>query len=356
MMAMRSVRSCALVFLATGCGDAGSEPGHEQQSATAAAPAAAVNPSSNLQDGQTVTVSASGLGVFGQFIEGVIVQCRAGVPISTGIPDLPAECGDALRYTSFDGTVARDLVVRYTVEPFIGEPFNCDTPGACVVVVKPWFDSIAPLIVPISFSPLPPVQRGSINAGIADASTGDRLQVRGTGWAAGALVKLGICRPGGTECQQQTQVRTETDGTFAIEVPAERILPTQLGFIDCTAAAGACVISAADLRDPDTSRSEAAVQFAPLESQRGTATLDASAWLIDGAPVRLDGTGWLTGRIMRVLQCRGATFEFCVDVGQGSPDGEGALQAHPVLVGRLHERPELDCEASPNLCSLVLAD
>ncbi len=147
-------------------------------------PSATVAPSTQLTDGQTVTVTASGFLAISDPRVGTIVpeafQCPAGLaPDSATSPLdleaaleflrlLDARCDSLGSFPPASGTTTRSVVVHTTVTTETGGTLRCGvTAGDCAIVVFGVTNSIdlGVASVPISFGPDVPTSRADCKDG-----------------------------------------------------------------------------------------------------------------------------------------------------------------------------------------------
>jgi len=330
----------------------------------ALAPPITVTPSTGLADRQLVAVKGSG------FLPNIFVtlaQCR------TGATSVLADCGfwSNLARTGAAGEVDVIAEVRYEVQPTTGAAFRCE-PGACTFIVVPSRREIdlneagrAPIEFDFDVNP-GPVQRGSLDAGSETVISGQAVQVQGSGWAAGADVRVAYCAGvGAYPCVAESSVRVGADGTFAIPVPTASLirssdLGTAVYLHHCLDWTGACGVRAYDARDLDATRVVLPLTVLPVPGV--SATLDAQSPLIPDMAVRLTGSGFAPNRPVDVWQCGGgAAASGCAPRGSFRTDASGQLRAYPSFLSQFSVFTSnditIDCgpSASPP-CTLRFTD
>ncbi len=320
-----------------------------QEAAPAAARSLTVTPSTDLDDGHTVSVDGTGWRP-GALV--AAVECLAGTQT----------CGGAVanRPVDTDGTFTMSLAVRAVFTAFDGTPVDCRV-DACEVTAVNEENEDHTASVLIAFDPatvlLPPPTL--IVTPDADLVEGQTVTVAGAGYLAGTTLFLAQCRPGQPTMEgcgvYRTYAETDGSGAFSAELRLVATFFHPDGTVDCRAEACELVVAtffggvqarAAIAFDPD----------GPL-TPPPTLTVTPDEGLTDGQTVTVVGTGFLPGTTMFFAQCRTGqvTVDGCV-VHQtyAEIDGAGAFSAElPLVATFFHPDGTVDCRAEA--CGLAVA-
>jgi hypothetical protein len=333
-------------------------------------PTASVDPTTNLVDGQFVTVTADGLisydPQFGSDL--VVAACR--LPFTSENADCDRQAGDF-----FGADNSGHLEEPYELFALLhlrgGTEVDCRV-AACGLVLIP-FDGGElgdPIVVPLQYDPSAPLLPDptlTVTPAV-DLVDGQVVDVDGTGWRPGHGVDLLTCAAGSTSdrtCDQlgRFEATVEDDGTLHRRFPVPAIIrPYQQPEIDCRTAA----CSVVGLLDFTFARyAEAPITLAPDGPLlRPTLTVTPHTGLTDGQPVTVEGTGVRPGGWARVVHClAGATTaDDCAwwtqeHVSGGDPRAEGVDYRVTITVHQFLHLPgerQVDCAVTP--CALVVAD
>lgn len=265
-----------------------------------APPTLAVDPATDLVDGQQVAISGSG------YRPGADVRVRQ---CPTGADDLSACDRGGMWSRTVDGRLDGVFRVR-TILRLDGRTVDCRQAGACFVGIGD-DDAVSTTIVAraaLHFDPdgplaPPPTLAVVPSKGLDDGQT---VAVTGSGWVrvqhgldggavmvvqcAADLQDFGDCDPSTSRSPQ-----VDADAALATEMPVYARIETNEGrAVDCRVA-GQCVLAAtsSDFASPD----EVAVSplsFDPDGSTRSprAITVTPAVDLVDGQVVRVDGSGF----------------------------------------------------------------
>ena len=295
-----------------------------QEAAPAEARSLTVTPSSDLDDGQTVTVDGTG------WRPGALVlsiQCMSGTET----------CGGAVanRPVDPDGTFTMELAVRAVFTAFDGTPVDCRV-DACEVLAVNEENEDHTASVPIAFDPAtvllpPPTMTVTPDADLVDGQT---VTVAGAGFLPGTTMFLAQCRPGQPTMEGCGAYRTfaEIDGSGAFSADL-RVVATFFhpdGTVDCRAEACELVVGTFF----GGVQARAAVSFDPDGPLLGppTLTVTPDERLVDGQAVQVRGAGFRPGSTVAVGECGDGDGEdpirTCSTSGDSAPftvDAEGTF-------------------------------
>lgn len=230
-----------------------------------------MTPSTGLVDGQSVSVTGSGLDPDTSV---VVVQCTtAAAPVSTCADRFPLATTDPAGELDVERVVHRLLYFGFTT-------VDCATPGTCEIRAVASGGVVA-ATAPIAFDasvPPPPQPAIAVDpaAGLVD---GQVVTVHGSGLAPED--DSPDTPPGGlflVECAAGAQstddcdlpgsfvpVRSNAAGTLTVPFTVHRSIATTQGDVDCTTAPGCVVLLGGDARDSVTTGSpRASIEFAPV--------------------------------------------------------------------------------------------
>ncbi|HMJ10656.1 MAG TPA: hypothetical protein VK524_04570, partial [Polyangiaceae bacterium] len=273
-----------------------------------------VSGNGDLISGQTVNVNVRNLAEPGSPFVATMRQCRTGTDVSSPFylewPE--ADCEPRSQFS--EGTVANEtpipFTVQYTIEPSGGPPVNCGEPGSCSVYMKnPGVERMRIASAPLTFRELAPARAGTLQLESTTWVQGKIHQISGSGWAPYAAVAVDACPAGSTNdaCQQRDIHYTDAEGKFAGQFGlGGTALFHREGPHDCTAAPGACVIRAYELRAPTTAKVDVPITMLTEPSLRGSLQLELRSPLIDGLTVRLRAADWSPNSFVQLWLCKGA--------------------------------------------------
>lgn len=304
-------------------------------------PTATVDPSSDLVDGEQVSVRGTGwpLGV------GVaVVECPPGLS--------PPLCGQPI--VSARVNADRTFATTYTVAAHIGSTDCRAAAGNCVMYVL--VPGGADITLPLTFRPPPPSgspRRGNVNAAPTFVSSGNNVHVEGDAWATEATLLVGIC-PARTVTADlapcTTGVGTLEVGAFSTYVQAPDRVEGANGTVDCTAQAGACVLVVTDPRDDAGTRIE--VPLTIVGAIRGYVDPAGAIGVTPGGTAQITGTRWAPSRQLEAFECD-AAFTDCVTFGYAQTDEQGSFSVTGTVEG---EMGYTDCASAEGACELRIGD
>ena len=304
-----------------------------------------VTPSTDLDDGQTVSVDGAG------WRPGVLVfalECLAGTQT----------CGGAVvnQPVDTDGTFTMALAVRVVFTAFDGTPVDCRV-DACEVTAVNEENEDHFASVPIAFDPAtvllpPPALSVTPDTDLVDGQT---VSVAGTGFLPGVGMLLAQCRPGqstmeGCLVYSGTPVEADASGAFEEDLRLSATFFHPDGTVDCRVEAcelvaglffGGVQARAVLGFDPD----------APLLPPRAV-TVTPDTDLVDGQVVAVRGTNFRPGSRVIVLQCAD-TDTLVQDCSVAShpfeADGDGAFAGDVRVASTIDTigGGTFDCVATP---------
>ena len=335
--------------------------------APTAAPAAPVtgnatvtaDPSTGLLDGQSVSVTASGLKA--KTLYGII-ECGTGATKVTGCA---IDIG-TLTFVTTDPTgsfSASDTVMRTITPQDTGTPVDCATAGACVLAVAAADGKIA-ADTPISFADVAimlPTLAADPSTGLLD---GQSITVSATDFPADASAAVVEC-PAGTpvgaleqDCDGSTVEIVEADatGAFSTSYRVTRVIQGSDGPVDC-AGASACVLSTLNLADP-TQAASTPIAFQDIAIVPPVLTVTPSTDLVDGQSVTISGKGFVAHQAYALSECAAgsANGSECVaeagiggDIAQVVAQGRSGRFSVPFEVARVLTLIDgtVDCAQAP---------
>ncbi len=208
-------------------------------------PTVTVAPTTDLLDGDTVTVIGSG---FDPGAPVFVSQCASGAEPS------PIPCdtsGDSFVQADDSGGFTTDLVVDRLV--YVGpDPVDCAGPGACEVVVYDLYEGYVVASVPILFDgsvppPPPPTLVGSPVTGLVDGQT---ITLTGKGYPRNRQLGMAQCLTSvpnspGCDLTNYKFVQTDDDGGFTTTFTVRATYQSAgRGPVDCRTAPGICRVGA----------------------------------------------------------------------------------------------------------------
>jgi hypothetical protein len=273
-----------------------------------AAAAIDATPSTDLLDGDIVTVSGTGFPA-GAAI--VIVQCLAGA----------GQAGCNLSQQTFvtaDGAGAFSSGFRVSRLMYIGGVTDCADPGACIIGAGvPPDGSAGSAGVAIQFDPDVPLPPPPTLDVVPSSDLVDRqvVMLAGSGFPSGVPVAFVQCLTAGegpSKCDLTNQAFGFTDdtGDVVLYLRVARILGTPDGSADC-AVVGACYIGGGTLPDGSAGSAVAPISFDPdaPPAPPASATVTPATGLTDGQTVRVDGAGFLPESGVALIQCATAAVD-----------------------------------------------
>jgi LPXTG-motif cell wall-anchored protein len=193
------------------------------------------------------------------------------------------------------------------------------------------------------------------------------VEVSGTGFPANASVPITQCvlGPGGTAagiCYGATRITVTADagGAFTTSFIVRRVIVEAGSSKDCADAPGACGLNVGT--QPVVASPP--LEFDPAVPPNGPAVqVDPSTGLVDGATVRVTGTGFTPNQQLKIALCRagGFGFEGCDLATQvmAMSDANGAFGldfvVRAAIVAGGTNGGALDCTAPPG-CAIVAAN
>lgn len=207
-------------------------------------PTASIAPDGLLSDAQSVEVHASGFVWSSQVL---LVQCRAGAPITRGDCDQDVMTSGMVGH---DGSVATPLQVFAEIALPTGETVDCRPADACVIVATPDYlqSPEKQAVVPLTFDPATEIVRPTLTATPdTDLVDGQTVTVTGEGFMSG-YVFVNMCAPGATfydDCLgSDTFAEVDGTGSFSVRTKVSALVPTATGEVDCRTSADPCVLIA----------------------------------------------------------------------------------------------------------------
>ncbi len=345
----------ALLGIAMSVSFAATAPG-----ALAAGRTVKVTPATNLSEGQSVTVTASGLNASAPL---VVAECTVGTVD-------PTTC-DVTNFLDAVSTPAGALSTAYTVHlAFIngvGAVIDCRT-SACEMLVVDLGSQGAPILTgaPIAFNAQGPNPKLKVTPSTA-LLDGQTVQMHGTGFTDpnGLIAVLecvtadeaGTCRL----LNQTAPVTAAADGTFDVSLPVTRVLHDQQGTrTDCAKAA--CEIFAVDVT-AIVFGARAAIGFdGSVPPPPGpTLAVAPNTNLPFVSTVSATGGHWAAFDPIDVLECGALPADPC-DLFTASvalADANGAFTL-PFTARRmitdLQSNTRLDCASAPGRCNAFAFD
>jgi Neocarzinostatin family len=216
------------------------------QNVTIVPPTLAATPSTNLRDGQAISVSGANYNA-NEFVG--IVECQSG---STNIEGCDPTTLQTLTADP-TGALSGPYEVTRVINPS-GTPIDCAGADACVLAsLDENFDILA--TAPIAFKDtriLTPVLSATPDTSLVD---GQNISVSGAHFHPGDQIVM-------TECQRKTHscgydgvlggeqfATVDSNGRFTVTFSASRVLVLLGGTVDCAKTAG-CELSAIDANSP----------------------------------------------------------------------------------------------------------
>lgn len=326
-------------------------------------PAVTVTPDDGLVDGQTVTVTGTGLR---RSSYAFVSQCAGPV-------DAPM-CGDDVDgYVDVapDGTFTTDHVVSVLLAGADGAVVDCREPGRChlrVTTGGSWVGAAA--TAPLAFDPTvdpppPPTLEASPATGLVD---GQVVELRGGGFRPSQEVWVLQCGPGTPpdSCRPASSggpVVVSDDGTLTTTVGVHARLSVEGGAVDCRTVAEPCqlVVTPGSAVSPRAGR--VAIAFEPDGPLRPdpAITVTPADNLDELTPVEVTGTNFTPGGWASVSVCAadgsGRCDEETWEFPTPAPDGTFTVELFPAAVFPTSEgsTETVDCRQPPG-CAVVATD
>jgi hypothetical protein len=286
------------------------------------------DPSTGLLDGQSISVTASGLKA--NTLYGII-ECSTG---ATTIKECDIDSGSfTIATTGSTGSFSVTATVMRTMTPEgSGTPIDCATADACVLAVAPANGKVA-AATPISFADVAiilPTLSVDPSTGLLDGQT---VTVSATDFPADASVALVEC-PSGTavadfeaDCDASTVAIDEADGTGALSANYQvtRVIQGAVGPIDC-AGPSACVLAALNLNEPDQATSTP-IAFQDIPIVPPVLTVTPSTALVDGQTVTISGKGFQPQQEYALSECVAGSTDGSECVAEAGIGGTAAVVA-----------------------------
>ena len=314
-------------------------------------PTLAVTPSTDLLDGQAVTVSGAN---FPANAAVTLTECLdpAATPSLTCTP-----FGYVSAPTDATGAFSVTYPVARIVRTFDG---RTDCAGLVTCVIAAGSYSPGELVAAIAFdaSVPPPPPPTIVVTPSTDLLDGDTVRVTGSGFDPDAPVALAECAVGlsplGGCTPSYSGVTVAADGTFATDLVVDRITYLPDGTpVDC-AQPDACVVSAVDFRFGEEAAT-APVRFDPSVAPPPppSITVTPSQDLADGQLVEVSGSGFPRRQTVGIVECRAASGQDGCDLSNllfVLTDEDGRFRADMELYRYLQvDIGEVDC-AQPDAC------
>ncbi|HMJ15824.1 MAG TPA: hypothetical protein VK524_30620 [Polyangiaceae bacterium] len=337
------------LFALPGCGDAGetrAAPSAESLTASES-PTITVSQSTDLVDGQIVTVNGSG---FTPESYGFVWQlCRDFFPCVPHYGFSPTD--ESVTYhVGTDGTFQLTLPAKLTLYSLPdGAARSCAEPGACLIRVSNQSGAGTQHDFPLSFraASVPPAQKGTATiVSSTPLTSGALLRVQGAGWLPSRMLSVRTCSGAGyTQCNYSRALNADASGAFAFtEAQAPTFLPNDPSgsseYVDCAAAPNLCALQIADPFDFAGTAVALPLTFPPPGTPTTlSATLVPNQNLRDGEVITLQVSGFPPDWSVTYCQ-RGSDQPQCGGpfVPGGATDANGVFQG-PLLVRRAWGNP-----------------
>jgi acetyl esterase/lipase len=315
-----------------------------------------VVPDTGIADGQTVTVSVTGM-VWRN--DAVVFACPA-----AALDTCEAFEGRGLTVT--DGAGSVELPARAVVDGADG-PVDCREPGACVVVVSPrgnYVDGKAGT-APITFDPdtvvTPVVLSVEPSADLVDDQ---QVTVTGSGFGTSGWVEVYQCAPdpAAQGCQWIDFSEVPSDGTFSSTVRVRALLDTGLGRVDCRTA-GPCLLVTTPTGSPSSARAGRAELAFRLDGPLApgpAVTVTPGGPLPDPASITVSATGLgVNGYAQAAVCAAGQPFRCDPETRTSADVGAGGTFG-PVTIGvaatfTADDGNAVDCRAASG-CEVAVED
>jgi hypothetical protein len=320
-----------------------------------------VEPADELREGDTVVVRGTGFDAF-TFVR----QCVTPPPQTRITEDYCDGSTESVALVDGTGAAEGPFEVRATIDTAEFGEVDC-RPGRerCSIALVDAFDPEVLGWAPIDFveSVLPPPDARITVDPVAGLVDGQMVTVTGLHFEKNENVGVSLCPVGDGLCWTVSpELTADADGGFTVEVPVWRLLDNGPGqFVDCAAAAGTCVLSAASYSgsaaEPVPLTFDAAGPMPIIPQTTATPADD----LVDGQEVTVSGTGFLPGHGLLLQLCAIAddgTAERClIDDNTGfdfiDVADDGTWTATLTVVRVVEFDVPVDCGERPGRCGVV---
>jgi hypothetical protein len=282
-----------------------------------------VDPSTDLLDGQTVTVTGSG---FKASTDYVLLECQAGatkVPTGCGLVDLDFISSDSTGSFSTPFDVARMITLEAS-----GTTIDCAV-QSCVLDVGTEKGALTSASAPISFDDVaivPPTVSADPSTDLRDGQT---ITVSGTDFSPNALIEIVECETAGSSasCDPDTgyPADADSDGTFSTPYPVTRVIDDGGGPVDC--AVSSCVIMAVNPEEADQ-EATTPIAFADVPIKTPTLAASPSTVLDDGATVTVSGKGFHPHDVIGLTECVAGSTDGSECVAEAGLGNSGEVKAN----------------------------
>jgi hypothetical protein len=252
--------------------------------------------------------------------------------------------------------------VRYTIHPEQGPPFTCSDAEGCKLVYTPDAPGASWIEYRTFFLTAGEPRLGQLQFDAANITVNEQFPIEGSGWTTNGTALVEVCPKRtsgfGPPCWWLQRGHADENGAFSIRGAVPASLATDYSFVDCAAAAGACVMRVQESRDPSLVF-EVPLTVEPLAIPAGTVVLEPGSALVDGLPVRIRGSGWQARTGMKMLLCNGEDMLTCIELVDyfTVPDSGVFEQVLPIPARAdnfgVPGRPQFDCRAT-SACSLIV--
>lgn len=337
------------------------------------APEMTVGPSTDLVDGQQVTVTGAG---FGSRQALTIYQCA--VSDFVGVVNCDFGTAHEVRAAA-DGSVSTRMPVYAVIDTWDREGVDCRDPGTCMLATDVSFQEVGTAVTAhIAFDPGAAEQLPTVTASV-DEGMVDRQEVRVEGWgfvrSERPLVRVYQCGTHpelGTGCRGGPSQTAELDGdgrfTSDVVVSTRISVMAGGGLVDCRSDAAGCYIEVVAAGRNRTVRTAArsGLDFDPDAAipdwPRPELTVTPTTDLDDMDTVAVHGTGFTPGGPVEIWQCPPEGIEPCLwrivvpsADGRGTVDAEVSVQATIEALEPSGAPGPLDCRQAPG-CVLIARD
>jgi acetyl esterase/lipase len=321
-------------------------------------PQLTIEPSTDLVDGQLITVRGTGF-VRERFAQ--IFEC-------TGAPESVDDCDEWSRqFVDVDdsGTFETQYRLLAVIERLGNGTVDC-RPTACVLGAATTFDDLATVTLPFDpDAPLAPPPTVVVTPD-DDLVDGQVVTVEGSGFQPNAYVRAAQCGPDPTseaDCVANTiqYVPTDAHGAFTASLTVLAAISTQTGAVDCRTSTAPCLVVATAGSLTSSRAGRAALRFDPDEPllPRPTITVTPAADIQDGATVRVHGTGFAPNSGIQLGLCRSGLPRACDGSSSIFPtsDATGALDLDVLLYADFEtfDGNSVNCRQPPG-CELVATE
>lgn len=286
-------------------------------SAPTGTPTLTADPSTGLLDGQSISVSGSGLGSKN---DELLAECVTGA--TSPVESCDVETADSVKTDGSGSFTTSYTAVRMIEVGGSSSTVDCATADACILVV---IDGNLSILAgtPISFADVvvvPPTVTAVPDTGLLD---GQKITVSGTDWSPGGRIGLTECAVAGSVCEFTTSttghgIIVGSAGTFSGPFTVNRFIEGEDGPVDC-AQPSTCELEAVDIGDPDETATTP-ITFADVVVVPPVLTASPSADLVDGQNITVTGTGFAHHDYIALVECVAGVED---GTECGGLDGEG---------------------------------